>query len=245
MTQFNPLLISDELKRLYKSFILSSFPIKNSSLREKLIETIDYERLLWNGPYISVATKYKLGNIAVDFLKSCDFHNLLVDSIQLNKFYRHQEDAIQSILQNEHTIISTGTGSGKTEAFLLPIIDYCLRNKQKGVKAIIVYPMNALANDQMLRLRTFLYKINCTLSEPITFCRYTGQTPQDESEIELRKIPDQRCKVDKTIMDINSIPLWQNCPNDCNLMNIRPELRNGVARMICSIIEIIKMTSKY
>ena len=51
MTQFNPLTASDELKKLYKSFILSSFPVKNLSLRSKLEDAIDNEKLLWNGPF--------------------------------------------------------------------------------------------------------------------------------------------------------------------------------------------------
>ena len=229
---FNPLDVSDELKKLYKNFVLSSFPIADLSLREKLENAIDNEKLLWNGPLISVASKYKKGDNAKEFLQNCNFHPLIAQSLQLDKFYKHQEEAIHSILQGKHTIISTGTGSGKTEAFLLPIIDYCLKNRQKGIKAIIVYPMNALANDQMLRLRTFLYKINSTLSDPITFCRYTGQTPQEENEEELRKIPDQRCQVDKTIMGTFSI---SGCPIDCDKLKLRPELREGVARLACSV----------
>ena len=192
---FNPLNVSDELKRLYKNFILSSFPIADLFLREKLENAIDNEKLLWNGPFISAASKYKKGDNAKEFLQNCNYHPLIVQSLQLDKLYRHQEEAIQSILQEQHTVISTGTGSGKTEAFLLPIIDYCLKNRQEGIKAIIVYPMNALANDQMLRLRTILYRINSNLSEPITFCRYTGQTPEDESDYELQKIPLQRCQI--------------------------------------------------
>ena len=232
MTIFRPIDVSEELKRLYKNFILSSFPIADLSLRKKLKNAINNEKLLWNGPFISVASKYKKRANAKEFLQNSNFHPLIVQSLQLDKFYKHQEEAIQLILQGRHTIISTGTGSGKTEAFLLPIIDYCLKNRQKGIKAIIVYPMNALANDQMLRLRTILYKINSTLSSPITFCRYTGQTPQDESEGELRKIPTQRCQVDKTVMGTLSI---SDCPADCDKLKLRPELREGLARLACSV----------
>jgi len=232
MMIFNPLEMSDELKRMYKNFILSSFPIADVSLKKRLENVIDNEKLLWNGPFISIASKYKKGGDAKEILQHNNFHPLIVQSLQLDKLYRHQEEAIKSILQNKHTIISTGTGSGKTEAFLLPIINYCLKNRQKGIKAIIVYPMNALANDQMLRLRTILYKINSNLSDPITFCRYTGQTPENESDEELRKIPPQRCQVDKTVMGTLSIP---GCPADCDKLKLRPELREGKARLICSV----------
>jgi ATP-dependent helicase YprA (DUF1998 family) len=70
------------------------------------------------------------------------------------------------------TIVSSGTGSGKTEAFLIPILDYCLKHRdQEGVKAVLVYPMNALVNDQLKRLRVYLD------GSGISFGRYTGDTP--------------------------------------------------------------------
>lgn len=74
--------------------------------------------------------------------------------------------------------MATGTGSGKTEAFLLPIIDYCLRHRDKaGIKAVIIYPMNALINDQLKRLRDLLGG-----KKLVTFGRYTGETPSEAGE---------------------------------------------------------------
>ena len=70
--------------------------------------------------------------------------------------YRHQSDACRRILEGKPTVVATGTGSGKTEAFLMPIIDHCFREHREGedsVKAILIYPMNALANDQCGRIR--------------------------------------------------------------------------------------------
>ena len=87
--------------------------------------------------------------------------------------YRHQSDACHRILEGKPTVVATGTGSGKTEAFLMPIIDHCLREHREGedsVKAILIYPMNALANDQCGRIRKLL---NGTT---VSFGRYTGET---------------------------------------------------------------------
>ena len=73
--------------------------------------------------------------------------------------YRHQSDACRRILEGKPTVVATGTGSGKTEAFLMPIVDHCLREHREGedsVKAILIYPMNALANDQCGRIRKLL-----------------------------------------------------------------------------------------
>jgi ATP-dependent helicase YprA (DUF1998 family) len=68
--------------------------------------------------------------------------------------YAHQARAIRSITERRHTIIATGTGSGKTEAFFLPVMELCLHQQREGVKAIILYPRNALAEDQLERFRT-------------------------------------------------------------------------------------------
>lgn len=89
-----------------------------------------------------------------------------------NNLYVHQEHAISAILRGETTVIATGTGSGKTETFLIPLINAALTNRQQGMKAIIVYPMNALAGDQVRRLRSAL------AGTPITFGLYVGSTPQ-------------------------------------------------------------------
>ena len=71
--------------------------------------------------------------------------------------YRHQEESIRCVWNDRNVIVATGTGSGKTEAFLLPILLHLYREFQAsmlgpGVRALILYPMNALTNDQRDRL---------------------------------------------------------------------------------------------
>ena len=85
------------------------------------------------------------------------------------------------ISKNKNAIITTGTGSGKTESFLLPVINYLMREKEvgslcSGVRALIIYPMNALANDQIKRLRLILANYPY-----ITFGTYTGETEEDNN----------------------------------------------------------------
>ena len=73
-------------------------------------------------------------------------------------------------------MISTGTGSGKTECFLYPIISRCLdlkdENATAGISAVLVYPMNALAEDQLGRMRSLL------AGTGISFSMYVGKTPE-------------------------------------------------------------------
>lgn len=75
--------------------------------------------------------------------------------------YKHQEAALLKASAGDNIVVTTGTGSGKTESFLIPVINHLLREEKAGtlgagVRAIIIYPMNALANDQMKRMRALL-----------------------------------------------------------------------------------------
>ena len=102
-------------------------------------------------------------------------HEGLKGIFPFEALHKHQELALRSVVPGQHTLIATGTGSGKTESFLLPILNHCFKlrdaGKTNGVTAIIVYPMNALVNDQLERLRWMLAGTH------ITFGRYTGETP--------------------------------------------------------------------
>lgn len=99
-------------------------------------------------------------------------------SVYRRRLHRHQEAAIGKGLQGENYLVSTGTGSGKTECFLYPLVDQLLRDPnlhEPGVRAILIYPLNALATDQIQnRIAPLLLR---QLGDPgITFGRYTGQT---------------------------------------------------------------------
>ena len=98
--------------------------------------------------------------------------------------YKHQEEAILKSNNNKNLVVTTGTGSGKTECFMFPILNSLLREKEKGtldsgVRALLIYPMNALVNDQIVRLRTLFDGSN---DESITFGRFTGETKEKYSD---------------------------------------------------------------
>lgn len=98
--------------------------------------------------------------------------------------YKHQEEAILRIVQDDrNVVISTGTGSGKTKSFLIPILNYLLVQQEKGelgpgVRAMLIYPMNALVNDQTRLLRKILDGQN------ITFGSFTGETKESQKDAE-------------------------------------------------------------
>jgi len=93
--------------------------------------------------------------------------------------YKHQEDAIRAVVeQTDNIVVATGTGSGKTECFLIPMIDHLLKHPERGVQALILYPMNALVNDQVKRLRQLLCRQGNN-QELIRFGFYTSRTETD------------------------------------------------------------------
>lgn len=92
------------------------------------------------------------------------------------RLYQHQLDAIRTASEGHNYVLTTGTGSGKSLAYIVPIVDYVLQHGSgQGVKAIVVYPMNALANSQYFELGKFLRHGYPDGQQPVTFEKYTGQ----------------------------------------------------------------------
>ena len=184
-----PFSVSEEILKEFEMYQTTTFPILDQDLREKVLKTIREENLLWKGPYISLERDYVPGKSLRDLSDEGLISKEVVDmfsSYGIERLYDHQERAIRRILAGKNTIIATGTGSGKTEAFLIPIVEYCHRNRGKrGVKALLIYPMNALANDQYERLRRLLK------GSGITFGIYTSRTPEKMDERPIDAIDEE------------------------------------------------------
>ena len=111
------------------------------------------------------------------------------------RLHRHQTDAIEIAKRRESYVLTTGTGSGKSLAYFIPIVDEVLRRRRsglgsKGISAIVVYPMNALCNSQREELDRFLRLGYGEGAEPVTFARYTGQESNEERERIAKNPPD-------------------------------------------------------
>jgi len=107
------------------------------------------------------------------------------------RLHRHQLDAIHAARVRQNYVLTTGTGSGKSLAYIVPIVDAIVRGERRpGIKAIVVYPMNALANSQEQELKKFLCFGYPDGRGPITFRRYTGQENDDERRAILSDPPD-------------------------------------------------------
>ena len=105
--------------------------------------------------------------------------------------HRHQREAIEIAPTGANYVLTTGTGSGKSLAYIVPIVDRVLRHGSgRGIQAIVVYPMNALANSQLGELDKFLAVGPPGSTGLVRVGRYTGQENDEEKQMLLANPPD-------------------------------------------------------
>jgi len=180
----NPIETSKAIFDRFLSYATTTLKFDDEKLNKQVIDILREEGKFSKGPIIEATPPFKLGKSILDLVDegilTSEFRNFHSVELPLDRsLYKHQEEAIINIVRNKRNIVvATGTGSGKTETFMIPIINHLLEERRKGqlnpgVRALLLYPMNALANDQMKRLRKLL------ANEPnITFGIYTGETEE-------------------------------------------------------------------
>ena len=142
----------------------------------------------WPEPLIQINPRYAAGRHTSELVVS---NELLAQTGKCFNIplYQHQEQAIAHAAKGDSFVVTTGTGSGKSLCFFLPIADSILRARQHDsaprTRAIVIYPMNALANSQREELDKFIGK-----SGPVSFARYTGQESAEERERIQQSPPD-------------------------------------------------------
>jgi DEAD/DEAH box helicase domain-containing protein len=181
-----PSVLASQFEQGLKDYIDTTFPITNSVFANSMKNFLNNVGSIFRDPYIAVR---------LPFRTATDFENHF-QGIKLGFTpYVHQIQAFERLIDTlpKSTLVATGTGSGKTECFLYPILEYCYRHRgEKGIKAIIIYPMNALATDQSGRLAD---EINKTpqLFGNITAGMYLGDKEEHPSGImSARKIITDR-----------------------------------------------------
>ncbi|HNY13186.1 MAG TPA: DEAD/DEAH box helicase, partial [Candidatus Wallbacteria bacterium] len=192
----NPVKFGKDVIEQFGRYLRNSYPIADGAIAAQFNEKMGYttDSLIAKGPYIYLNKPFIEGAKLETLIAELGLHRTLTAIFKFPIMYSHQEKTVRAVLDNKNIIVSTGTGSGKTESFLLPIIDYCLKSVEEhardnksseGLAAILIYPMNALVNDQLERLRPML------AGTGITFGRYTGETPQN-SNYGLKKLTEKR-----------------------------------------------------
>jgi superfamily II DNA/RNA helicase/very-short-patch-repair endonuclease len=184
----------------YRDFIRGFVNIRDARVLQEVDSALDEGRL-WPEPWLSLNPKFEPGGTISDLVTSGILHSEC-DRIFRHKtdnddpgthlnLYRHQVTAIDAAKSGEPYVLSTGTGSGKSLAYIVPIVDHILRQGPgNGIKAIIVYPMNALANSQAEELSKFINRGYPDEKGPVRFKRYTGQESDAEREAIIARPPD-------------------------------------------------------
>ncbi len=182
----------EQIRQRYENYLKTSFYFKEPSLRASFEEALREEDSLLKGPYPEPHRGFEKGIQARALATECfpDGAEDLLPALIDGQLYKHQETAIRAThVDNLNVVVATGTASGKTESFLYPILFELYRQhltgqlEEPGVRAMILYPMNALANDQRDRLGKICEDLSKAESgfEP-KFGQYIGQTPEDEKD---------------------------------------------------------------
>ena len=273
----DPIAIYENLKEQYFKYINTAFSIDDSDLKlkrkkEYLPEGKDKNNVLAQEPYLELIKPYpssgkKISDLKLEEIIKMDGTNYFSNQEELKLYkefclaglvgnfplYQHQIDMIKNYALGKNCIITTGTGSGKTEAFLLPLFAYLAKNisnwkqtpeeiseynwfnfptghtkkgtahytakpqreksiRKASIKAIILYPMNALVDDQMTRLRKALdskeaerfYSEFCK-NHRIYFGQYNGATPISSEINSQEKHNELREKLNEILLYWNKI----------------------------------------
>jgi ATP-dependent helicase YprA (DUF1998 family) len=151
------------LIREYASFARSFTKIRANDIAEQ-VERIYARGTFWPEPLVSINPHYQSGATLAELVRDGDLcpnieQVFRVEGKQI-KLYKHQSQAVAKARQRQSFVVTTGTGSGKSLCFFIPIIDAALRARSsaswiKRTRAIVIYPMNALANSQMKELEVY------------------------------------------------------------------------------------------
>lgn len=160
----NPITYTEQVVGDFLRYQLSTYAFADAGLYQQMRGLLNLEQTrntpLMKGPFISLSRTFQQGATLEQLVKERVLHPHIKQLSPYPTAYRHQEQAFRAIHARQPTLVATGTGSGKTECFLLPIISRCLQLRDEsapaGITAVIVYPMNALAEDQLQRMRALL-----------------------------------------------------------------------------------------
>lgn len=202
----NPIKIYKELREIYLKYLSTGLALRHNKLVEERNLLFSKEDVICKEPIIELVPKYEEQITLKEACKELGLDESFSEFASYGlfpkkqKLYTHQLNSLRHALtERKHIVATTGTGSGKTECFLLPMIyDLFIEAKKLGqkkkpaIRSLILYPLNALAEDQMIRLRKALnsggdlspddpgawsYLIDKCNQGRITFGRYTGSTP--------------------------------------------------------------------
>jgi ATP-dependent helicase YprA (DUF1998 family) len=186
----------------YESFTRSLVVVRDPEIQQHLADE-GRRKARWPDPRISLNPNFRKGGTVAQLTDELVLHPQCREYFRKKEhpddpgsrtltLHRHQTDALEAAASGGSFVLTTGTGSGKSLGYILPIVNGVLREPNPGgISAIVVYPMNALANSQMHELTRYLeWGIPEERRGRVTFARYTGQEKADQKSAVLRAKPD-------------------------------------------------------
>lgn len=173
----------------YARFSRSFSTIRSADLKSELDRQYDAGRF-WPDALLSLNPRYLQGPTVDDLVASGDLDDATGKIFRLGqsplRFHRHQAQSIAKARAGQSYVVTTGTGSGKSLCFFVPVVDAIVRarkaGKQRRTSAIIVYPMNALANSQLKEIERFIAQSGLPSELRPVVRRYTGQENQEQRQ---------------------------------------------------------------
>ncbi|AXG98027.1 DUF1998 domain-containing protein [Deinococcus wulumuqiensis] len=177
----------------YRSYVSSFVHIRDPRIRD-YVDGEFATGTFWPDPLVQLNPSFHAGGNVADLVREGVLHPACAEIFAVPQngqlaplnLHHHQRQAIELARQGKSYVVTTGTGSGKSLTYIVPIIDHVLRRGSgRGIQAIVVYPMNALANSQLGELEKFIGD-----SGKVTFRRYTGQESLEEKREIIARPPD-------------------------------------------------------
>ena len=191
----------DQLIDEYSSFSRSFSRIAASDIRDE-VERQYADGRYWPEPLVQINPNYQRKGTVQQLVAEGVLHGACAELFQVGKaeghpqplhLYAHQLQALAKGQGKQSYVVTTGTGSGKSLSFFIPVIDRILKAKDQETtartRAIVIYPMNALANSQLEELDKFLHGYPDG-QQPFTVARYTGQESKAERDVIAGNPPD-------------------------------------------------------
>jgi ATP-dependent helicase YprA (DUF1998 family) len=189
----NPITVLDETIKSYRDYLLTEFRARDPGLRRKLAERLNDPGFLAQEPHFSTHIPFRSGKPWRDLPLDGKLAAALAKRSKGRPTYLHQQQAVEHLLGPgcSPLVVTTGTGSGKTECFLTPLLQAAIDDAVKqrgapGLVGLVLYPMNALANDQLERIQFYLQESG--YGGAVHVAMYNRGTKEDERE-RLRQRP--------------------------------------------------------
>ena len=185
----------------YAAFAESLVQVRDVRIKRHL-EREREDKARWPDPRLSLNPNFATGGTVADLVRSGLLQPACERFFRAKSgeddpgaraltLHRHQTEAIEAARGGDSYVLTTGTGSGKSLSYIIPIVDAVLRAPRPDrISAIVVYPMNALANSQQHELEKYLTWGLPREHRPVSFARYTGQETEEQRDRVLARRPD-------------------------------------------------------